>query len=217
VPPAASGRWYLVHDLIHARPEPTTAAAARVDQLLERHGILTRPGTLAEGVPGGFAGLYPVLSALEEAGRVRRGYFVEGLGGSQFALPGALDRLRAGGTVGPVLLAAADPANPYGAALPWPEHPAARPSRSAGAYVVLSDGDPAAFLERGGRSVHTYTSDPGGLDEVAAALAGLATRRTDRRAVATVDGDPADSTPLGEALRAHGFVASYRGLTLPRR
>jgi ATP-dependent Lhr-like helicase len=125
---------------------------ARGTQLLDRHGVVTRESVLAEDVPGGFAGVYPVLRAMEETGAVRRGYFVAGLGGAQFALPGAIDRLRSvrdpAGDAVLTTLAAADPAQPYGAALPWPE--AAGGQRSAGAYVVL-DRRPAVFLERGRR------------------------------------------------------------------
>ncbi len=123
-----------------------------------RHGLLTRDAVAFEGVPGGFSAVYPVLKALEEAGRVRRGYFVAGLGGLQFAQPGALERLRErreadSETPGGVVLAAADPANPYGAALPWPEAPDVRPQRAAGSHVVLVDGALVAFVSRGGREV----------------------------------------------------------------
>src|SRR6202022_2415131 len=118
--------------------------------LLERHGVVTRESVLGETVPGGFASVYPVLGAMEEAGKIRRGYFVEGLGAAQFALPGAVDRLRAERT--PVdaprvlLLAAADPANPYGATLAWPR--AKKIQRVGGAHLVLVDGEPALYLER---------------------------------------------------------------------
>ena len=120
------------------------AAAALAGVLLDRHGVLTRAAARGEGVAGGFAAVYPVLRAMEESGRIRRGYFVTGLGGAQFALPGAVDRLRAfrdgvpEGFPGAVVLAATDPANPYGVALAWPETEGARPQRAAGAFV--SDG-----------------------------------------------------------------------------
>jgi ATP-dependent Lhr-like helicase len=157
-----------------------------------------------------------VLAALEEAGRVRRGYFVEGLGGAQFALPGALDRLRAGSDAADVVtLAAADPANPFGAALPWPDHPAGQPSRSAGAYVLLADGRLAVFVERGGRRLLTYLDDPSALAGVAGAVAALARRRR-HLSPATVDGRPVETTPLGQALATAGFVPSYRGMVLRR-
>jgi ATP-dependent Lhr-like helicase len=214
-PPAGGGRWYLAADLLQSPPTPTAAATARAEQLLHRHGIVLRDGVLAEEVPGGFAGLYPVLSAMEDTGRVRRGYFVEGLGGSQFALPGALDRLRAGDAAGAVTLAAADPANPYGAALPWPDHPAGRPSRSAGAHVILLDGRLGAFIERGGRRLLAFADDADDQAAVAHALAGLA-RRLRRRVLSTVDGGPAVSSALAAALAAAGFVPSYRGMSLRR-
>ncbi len=164
-PPAATGRWSLTDELRRPVPSPSEVAATRALQLLERYGVLTREMALAEGATGGFAGVYPVLKVLEERGQVRRGYFVEGLGAAQFALPGAVDRLRderhqpnqsvdeAGPEV--VVLSAADPAQPYGAALRWPET-SGRLSRSVGAYVVLVDGQLAAFVERGGKSLATF-------------------------------------------------------------
>ncbi len=214
-PPAGSGRWYLVADLMLASPSSTAAAAARAEQLLARHGVLGREAVLAEGLPGGFAGLYPVLAAFEEAGRVRRGYFAEGLGGAQFALPGALDRLRAGEPSRAVTLAAADPANAYGAALPWPEHPAGQPARSAGAHVVLVDGRLGAFVERGGRRLLAFTEGADALEAIAGAVAGLA-RRLRHVSPVTVDGTSVEGTPLGRALVAAGFVPSYRGMVLRR-
>jgi ATP-dependent Lhr-like helicase len=191
--------------------DPTSAAAARAEQMLERHGVVVRDAVLTEGVPGGFAGLYPVFAAMEEAGRVRRGYFVEGLGGSQFATPGAVDRLRsAPASAEPLVLAAADPANPYGAALPWPEHPGGRASRSAGAAVVLLEGTLAAFVERGGRRILTFSgAEPA---RVAAAVASQERSGGRRRVITTVDGRPAHETPLGAALLEAGFAASYKGL-----
>ena len=170
-PPAGSGRWYLTVDLV-GPVAPAAAAALRIEQLLERHGVLVRDTVLAEALPGGFAGAYPVLSALEDVGRVRRGYFVEGLGGTQFALPGAVDRLRIAGadtSDAAVVVAAADPANPLGLAIPWPEHDG-RPSRSAGAFVVFVAGRPTAFVERAGRSILTFTADPSDLEVSAVAL-----------------------------------------------
>ena len=211
-PPAGSGRWYLVSDLMGQTPGATAVQAARADQMLERHGIVGRDAVAAEGLPGGFSGLYPVLTALEDAGRVRRGYFVEGLGGSQFALPGAVDRLRAGDRAGDVVvLACADPANPFGAALPWPGHQG-QPSRSAGAHVVVVDGRAAAFVERGARTVLCFTDDPDTLQATAVALHGLAVRRIRRMVVATIDGRPAAETGLGAALLGIGFARSYKGL-----
>ena len=213
-PPAGSGRWYLVADLIQPPPSDTIAQAGRADQMLERHGIVVRDAILTEGVPGGFAGLYPVLSTYEEAGRIRRGYFVEGLGGSQFAMPGAIDRLRAPAEHRvAVALAATDPANPFGAAIPWPAHDG-RPSRSAGAYVVLQDGRLVVFVDRGGRTVLSFSADPDDLRAASDCLRGLARGRLRRMVVATVDGVPAASSALGSALLAGGFSESYKGLTI---
>ena len=158
-PPEAAGRWSLVAPET-APASPTERLHAQSLALLERHGVLTREAVATEGIEGGFAAVYPVLRAMEDAGRIRRGYFVDGLGAAQFALAGALDRLRsvrepadpaASGAVH--LLAAADPANPYGAALAWPRRGETdrRPlQRAAGAYVVLVDGVAALYLERGG-------------------------------------------------------------------
>ena len=211
-PPSSSGRWSLVSDLVSGEVDPTRRATAMADQLLERHGVLTREGVLSEGTSGGYAGLYPVLAAMEESGRIRRGYFVEGLGGSQFALPGAVDRLRSPiSDDRPHLLAAADPANPYGASLGWPEVQDGRPSRSAGAYVVLCGGALTVFLERGGRSVSTFTDDVETLAQAAAALTAAADRNR-RLRIERVDGQPASETPLGRSLLDAGFVASFKGL-----
>ncbi|HSM01074.1 MAG TPA: DEAD/DEAH box helicase, partial [Acidimicrobiia bacterium] len=213
-PPAGSGRWYLMANLLGDPPADTLAQAARADQMLERHGIVTRDAVLSEGAPGGFAGMYPVFRAMEDAGRIRRGYFVEGMGGSQFALPGAVDRLRAGSDrQGAVTLGAADPANPFGSSLPWPEHEG-RPSRSAGAFVVIADGRLLAFVERGGRTVLSFSEDAEVLEAAASALVALGKRRMRRMVVSTVDGEPAGSTPLGRALVEAGFAEGYKGLTL---
>ncbi len=209
-PAAASGRWSLVSDLLH----PATATerqAARAEQMLERHGVVVREAVLAEGVPGGFTGLYPVYSALEEAGKVRRGYFIEGRGGAQFALPGAVDRLRGVDPVS-IVLAAADPANPYGAAIPWPDT-SGRPSRAAGAYVVLVDGHAAAFVERGGRSVITFDSAVEPV-RVAAAIAEIGRRRLKRMTIERVDGGPVADSTLAAALLEAGFATGYKGLSL---
>ena len=156
--PRATGRWSLVRDLLEPAPSPTERLHAQAGALLQRYGVLTRESVVGEGWSGGFAGLYPVLRAMEEVGRIRRGYFVDGLGGSQFALPGAVDRLReAREPDGAVwALAATDPANPYGAVLPWPPAgPEGRMARAAGAFVVLESGELRLYLERGGRSLLT--------------------------------------------------------------
>lgn len=209
-PPSASGRWYLVSDLLtEHKPEATAAATAQ--QLLDRHGIVTRDAVLAERTPGGFAGIYPVFAAMEESGRVRRGYFVEGLGGAQFALPGAVDRLRAVETSGVVTLAAADPANPYGASLPWPSPLPAPVPRVAGAHVVLVAGCPAAYVDRGGRRIVVFGNGEH-LDAVAAETVRLAAGRHRRAAVETINGSNPAEHPLGKLLRDAGFVTGYKGL-----
>jgi ATP-dependent Lhr-like helicase len=225
-PPAAAGRWSLVAPLLDPRPSPTEVAHARAGQLAERHGVLTREAALGEGTEGGFAGVYPVLRALEEKGRIRRGYFVAGLGAAQFALPGAVDRLRAArrdpdpppdadADAPLVALAATDPAQPYGAALPWPET-GGRPARAAGALVVLAAGEPMAFVERGGRSVWTFPAAADHPRWPAALAARVAAGRVRSHEIQTVDGEPVRTSPWADALRAVGYTDGYRGLVLRR-
>ena len=190
-------------------------------QILERHGVVTREGVRSEGVPGGFAGVYPVLRALEEAGRARRGWFVAGLGAAQFALPGAVDRLRAHRNVDDddparvLVLAATDPGQPYGAALAWPEHalPSSRPARASGAFVVLVDGACAAYVERGGKSLLTF---PGvdGERWPEALVEAHKEGRLPRLTIERIDDEPARTSPHAGALRAAGFADGYKGLTL---
>ncbi len=187
--------------------------------LLERYGILTREQVLAEGIPGGFSGIYSELSQLETLGIARRGYFVEGLGGAQFALPGAVERLRAQpeGDEQATVLAAVDPAQPYGATLPWPaREESRRPARVAGAYVVLAGGEPILFLERGGRALQTLVdADDDRLHPALLALVEHVRRGAIRRvALEKVDGEPAMGSPLGPALVALGFQEGPRRLTL---
>jgi ATP-dependent Lhr-like helicase len=210
-PPRAAGRWSLVQSL----REPATATTERLyalaATLLERHGVLTREATVAEGVPGGFAALYPVLRAMEESGKIRRGYFIEGLGGSQFALPGAVDRLRStrepDGKV--VAMAATDPANPYGAALPWPPS-SGRMARAAGAHVVLESGELRLYLERGGRSL--FTAGTVTLPQLEALTATCAA--AGKLEIQRVDGEPVHGSALDPLLRAAGFGATPKGLAL---
>ena len=224
-PPAGAGRWSLAASLLTAPPgesdpTPTAMTHARASQLLERYGVLTREAALGEGIEGGFAGVYPVLRAMEEQGSVRRGYFVSGLGAAQFALPGAVDRLRSataseGGEV--LVLAATDPAQPYGAALRWPESEG-RPARAAGALVVLVDGEAAVFLERGGRSLATFPSAAGTTGAWTAALAELVgSGRRRSLEIARIDGASARESDHADALRAAGFIDGYRGLVLRSR
>ncbi|MEH3075477.1 MAG: ATP-dependent helicase [Quadrisphaera sp.] len=247
-PPSTVGRWSLLPEL---EPDPTVRASVTAEVLLDRHGVLTRGAVASERLPGGFAAVYRVLAAMEEAGRVRRGYFVEGLGASQFASTGAVDRLRAasrplstigrgdwqGRSVAPgapgaseadrprtVVLAAADPANPYGAALPWPERgergeggtAGHRPGRKAGALVVLLDGELVLYVERGGRTLLSFTEEADALQAGADALA-LAIRdgALGRLTVEKADGAGVltpGSSPLAAALEAAGFTATPRGL-----
>jgi ATP-dependent Lhr-like helicase len=211
-------------------PAATERLHALALVLLDRHGVLTREAVMSEGVEGGFAGVYPVLRALEETGRIRRGYFVDGLGAAQFALAGAIDRLRAArepdaGRPRVDLLAAADPAQPYGAALPWPRRgdDDRRPfQRAAGAHVVLVDGAAVLYVERGGKGLATFPAadDPERAGLALAALAGLLGEGRLRELVlARVDGAPLGPDHSWRArLVEAGFVPGYRGLSLrPRR
>jgi ATP-dependent helicase Lhr and Lhr-like helicase len=223
LPPEASGRWSLIQSSFAKAPSPEERLTALAQSLLDRHGILVREAVHAEGTPGGWAALYPVLRAMEEAGRARRGYFVEGLGAAQFATAGAVDRLRAlrepGETPRTFLLAATDPANPYGAALPWPERASGRkPARMAGAVVVLTDGMPAAWMARGERQLLTFTEGLKGrtaeevyreIARVFAASVGVKGRRA--LLIGEVDGVPAAESPMAEPLAEAGFLCTTRG------
>jgi ATP-dependent Lhr-like helicase len=208
----------------------TERTAALVEQLLDRYGVLTRAGVAAESVAGGFTAVYPVLRAMEEAGKLRRGYFVEGLGGSQFAHPPALDRLRSlrddsaeRAPARTVVLAAADPANPYGGILAWPrsDDESRTPfSRAAGAYVVIHDGRLVAHVGRGERAIVTQLPEfePGRSDAargIGTALAAWALARGQYQpGWQTVDGVPIMQSALGAFLREAGFVPSGPGLRL---
>ena len=232
-PPSMAGRWSRLPD---RDLDPTRRAAALADVLLERHGVVTRGAVMAEGPVGGFAGVYPVLGALEERGAARRGYFVEGLGAAQFAVPGAVDRLRAlaepaelarrtGATA--VVLAATDPANPYGAALPWPERiidsgdgePVAkaghRAGRKAGALVIVVSGDLILYVERGGRTLLSFVDDPEALIAAGQALAAsVRSGALGPMSVERADGESVHASPLRDALTQAGFRATPRGLRL---
>jgi ATP-dependent Lhr-like helicase len=246
-PPTVSGRWSA---LPLPEDDPTRRRYAQALALLERHGILIRGAVAAEHI--GFGTLYPVLRALEEAGQCRRGYFVEGLGAAQFALAGAVDRMRAmaeaarsaspggdprnprGQTIidpwatGPpasarpkvIVLSAADPANAYGAALPWPERPGEipgghRPGRKAGALVVLSEGELVLYVERGGKTLLSWTSEPGLLEPASAALASaVKAGALGRLTVERADGAGVYDSPLARALEAAGFRPTPKGLRL---
>ena len=211
-PPAAAGRW----SLLPAGPDPAEAAVATVTALLERTGVLTRGAVAAERLPGGFAAAYRVLRALEDAGRCQRTYAIDGLGAAQFALPSTVDRLRIPHR-GVVALAATDPANAYGAALPWPALAGPgtghRPGRKAGAAVVIVDGRLALYLERGGASLLVFDSDdPGPALAALPRAAGLTGR--DRVLITRVNGVPVTAEWSARLVEA-GFRETPRGLRAP--
>ncbi|WP_028651866.1 ATP-dependent helicase [Nocardioides halotolerans] len=226
-PPETAGRWAMLPEL---DTDPTRRAHAAAERLLDRHGVVIRGAVVSERQPGGFAAVYKVLSAFEDSGRCRRGYFVEGLGAAQFGTAGAIDRLRTfsepaghhdGAKPTAVCLAATDPANPYGAALPWPATDGEgghRPGRKAGALVVQVEGELVLYVERGGRTLLTWSDDAELLGPAAASLAEAARRGSlGRLTVERADGAAllgGGSTPLREALDAAGFVATPRGLRL---
>ncbi|TAL15276.1 MAG: DEAD/DEAH box helicase, partial [Frankiales bacterium] len=247
-PPTVAGRWSRLPD---RDTDATRRTHALAEALLDRHGVVTRGAVMAERAPGGFAAVYAVLKAFEEAGRVRRGYFVEGLGAAQFAAPGAVDRMRAlaasqpstdeplwetpvpgGWDASPyatqqrkrrdearaVVLAATDPANPYGAALPWPDTTGEgghKPGRKAGALVVLVDGQLVLYVERGGKTLLSFEAAESCLGPAVDALA-LAVRdgALGKLTVTRTDGEAALTSPLGLALEAAGFRPTPRGLRL---
>jgi ATP-dependent Lhr-like helicase len=219
------GRWSLTAPVFRGfSSDPAEQRRALCELLLERYGVVTREQVLAEGIKGGFASLYEAFSNLETLGVCRRGYFIEGMGGAQFALPGAVERLRAvrtgsegapGAGERTLVIAAADPAQPYGAALPWPKREwlKRRPARVAGAYVVMVDEQPALYVERGGRGLQTLTDAPahralGALSE--AVRAG----RVGKLALERIDGEPAIASELAQALVELGFHSGPRRLTL---
>ncbi|MCZ3386065.1 MAG: DEAD/DEAH box helicase, partial [Actinomycetia bacterium] len=214
---AVPGRWFR---LAEPPASATVRAHAAAGALLDRHGVLTRGAAAAEGVPGGFAGAYRVLSAMEDAGRVQRGYFVEGLGAAQFAGSTAVDQLRSarGGDDDQArALAATDPANPYGAALAWPKSPASHlPGRKAGATVVIDHQGLALFCERGGKSLLTWC--PPDSDRARIALGTLcgevrAGRRTALHLL-KVDAEEVHGSPWTNVLQQAGFALTPRGLRL---
>jgi ATP-dependent Lhr-like helicase len=261
-----SGRWSALPE---RDVDPTRRALAAADVLLDRYGVVTRGSVMSERIPGGYAGVYSVLSAYEEAGRARRGYFVEGLGAAQFAADGAVDRLRSLASalealenreheatgaaldesvhklmgvphdyiprrpkkdpdrIGALVLAATDPANAYGAALPWPARPVNedgtatghKPGRKAGALVVLVDGELILYVERGGRTLLSWTEDPAVLQPAVDALA-LTVRDgwLGKLTVSKTDGEDVLSggrdSALAQALAAAGFRSTPSGLRL---
>ncbi|MGX1858189.1 ATP-dependent helicase [Dietzia sp. NPDC055340] len=240
-PPALAGRWSLV-------PEPVTDATLRAhawaETLLARHGVVTRGAVEAEEIPGGFAAVYKVLAQMEDAGRCRRGYFVEGLGAAQFAAGNTVDRLRTlddtaddttwpSGTDAPAVrvLAATDPANPYGAALPWPAVVSAtagadpgaataarhRPGRKAGALVVLVDGLCVLFVERGGRTVLVFDDRDDAVPLAATALAAsVGSGAVGQLTITTLGGDTVHVSPYAAAFQSAGFGITPKGLRIRR-
>ncbi|WP_456299854.1 ATP-dependent helicase [Nonomuraea corallina] len=222
-PPTVAGRWWLLPE---AASDATLRAQAQAEVLLERHGVVTRGAVTAERLPGGFSPIYQVLRAYEESGRCRRGYFVEGLGGAQFALPGAVDRMRAMAPSASgetreerraVVLAAADPANPYGAALPWPARPGEvshKPGRKAGALVVLVDGRLVLYVERGGKTLLSFADDERLRPAVDALALAVRDGALGKLTVERADGEPIVDSPLGAALEEAGFHPTPRGLRL---
>jgi len=222
-PPSVGGRWSL---LPLAEGDTTVRAKSMAEMLLERHGVVTRGAVVSEGIRGGFSLAYKVLSGFEEIGRARRGYFVEGLGAAQFATGATVDRLRAftrddASTTPPVAitLAATDPANPYGAALPWPaadpdEPRGHRPGRKAGSLVVLVDGELALYVERGGKTVLTFGQGEDALAAASVSLAGIVRTGLGKLRIEQVDGVSITGSPLGIALSDAGFSATPRGLSM---
>ncbi len=214
-PPSAAGRWSLVAPLLTPQPAATESSLARAHQLLDRYGVVTRETALGEGAEGGFAGVYPVLKALEDRGEVRRGYFVAGLGAAQFALPGAVDRLRGAREpepdAAPVVLAATDPAQPYGAALAWPDSPG-RPARTAGAHLVMTEGTPTVLLERGGRSLTTFSAAESTNTWIEAIIGLVKDGRLRKLEIAKANGHPIRETPWAARLEAAGFTPAYKGM-----
>jgi len=257
-PPSASGRWALLEA---AEGDTTVRAKSTAELMLERHAVVTRGAVVSEGIRGGFALTYRVLSGFEETGRARRGYFIDGLGAAQFATGATVDRLRsftrdpdAAPELRAITLAATDPANPYGAALGWPvlggvdagsdageqagadastatasaamtatassaKPPADspkkhRPGRKAGAIVVLVDGHLALYLERGGKSLLAFDSEPAVIEAATRSLTNTLRGTLPKLRIERVNGDFAVGTPVGIALVEAGFVATPQGLRL---
>ncbi|HEX2392265.1 MAG TPA: DEAD/DEAH box helicase [Solirubrobacterales bacterium] len=215
---AVQGRWSLTAPLFADAPGPGARLRAQAELMMERYGIVTSETVLAEGVPGGFSTLYGELGNLELLGTARRGYFVEGLGGAQFALPGAVERLRslpeADGSY--LVLAATDPANPYGASLPWPKlEGGRRPGRTPGAHLLLRDGEPLVFVERGGRGILRLAPLEGeSLEQAMRALAdAVSAGRLPKLAIEKLDGEPVIGSGHEESLIGAGFSRGPRKLT----
>jgi ATP-dependent Lhr-like helicase len=228
-PPSAEGRWSLVVSRGAARVSPTEWSTATAQQLLSRYGVVTRDVAAAEGISGGFSAVYDVLKALEDAGRIRRGYFVGGIGATQFALPSALDLLRSlreppEDAAEVVALAATDPGNPYGTLLGWPSDPertdaGRRTTRSVGSLVVLVNGALGAYLSRGARQLQVFLpDDEPARSTVARAVAGRLAEiaRAGGLLIAEVNGLPSAEHPIAAYLVGAGFVPSAMGFMMRR-
>ncbi|MFE6736321.1 ATP-dependent helicase [Microbacterium sp. NPDC057650] len=219
-PTTIGGRWSVLPE---TDPDAARRATVTAGLLLDRYGVVTRGAVQAEGVPGGFAQAYRVLAGFEEAGHARRGYVIERLGAAQFAASTTVDRLRTfAGLADPpprsaVTLAATDPANPYGAALPWPriDEVSHRPGRKAGGLVVIVDGALVLYLERGGRTVLAFTDDE---ETLRAAVSDLATtsrlRRLETLTIEKINGEGVYGTAIARVLQEAGFVVTPRGYAL---
>ncbi|MYR06181.1 ATP-dependent helicase [Gordonia sp. SID5947] len=222
VAPTAGGRWFT---LARLDPDPTVATQATCEQLLARYGVITRGSVAGEDIEGGFARIYKALTVFEDNGQVRRGYYVDGLGGAQFASPATVDDLRRHALVdrrsaSPALvLASNDPANPFGAALEWPssisEEVGHRPGRKPGSLVVLVDGSLAVFVERGGKTLLTFTESAPALEAAAGALATLVrSGRMSRLMIDQIDSRPALRSDFASTLVTAGFATTPRGLRM---
>lgn len=222
VSPTASGRWFA---LDHPSTEPTIATQGLCDQLLTRYGVITRGSVVSEEVTGGFARVYKALTVFEDNGHVRRGYYVDGLGGAQFASPATVDELRRHALPDrkppreATVLAATDPANPFGAALDWPPsrdtEAGHRPGRKPGALVVLVDGELVCFVERGGKTLLTFSDSIPRLESAAGALVALVRRgRISRLTIDHIDSEPVRATDFGKVLVEAGFSTTPRGIRL---
>lgn len=192
---------------------PTTEerGLAVAHMLMDRQGIVTRDGVLAEAIPGGFSGLYPVFSSLEDIGLTRRGYFIEGLGGAQFGIPGAIDRLRMSTDDDLIVMACTDPANPYGATLTWPSSEGS-PQRRARSSLAMAAGTPVAWLDPGGRTIALFDAD----ETLAVEAIWMLAIAHPRSVIGRIDSVDSRDHPLGRLLTERGFVPGYKGFAVPR-
>jgi len=229
VQPGTEGRWSLLSSSLRGSSSSTEHQMALATQLIERYGVVTREMVASEGVEGGFARIYPVFKEMEEIGRTRRGYFVAGLGAAQFAAPGADDRIReqapaddTSETVKAIALAATDPANPYGAALPWPDRPDdARPARTAGARVILFNGSLIGYLNRSSEQLLTFLpeEEPQRAKAQTALVELLRSLSTESTPIFLnmIDRLAPESASIAKPLQAAGFVSTSRGFLHRRR